>query len=280
MLLFINRRSSIVCHPKSSKRWGIYAADIASGCYYQNDGDDADKWVFKVPGDKSLDIGETISQFYLTGSDAYLYKGEGGTPAITYDSNFKNTYFSYGYTEGSFRDAPFKLIRNGKATALSDSNGVKNGDILDFVGISGTHMKDRVLRLQRVSGEGGFWHIGRGSALPVTESVPEVEFRVIVDPKKAVVENPSVPEFIEEDDYKLYEEMLPKQGKMSVMKGFGGGLLSKLGKSLTNAGDKVAGGFKGLMGAAMGEKEKEVVEQISIEMAPDMNNQDGPILKK
>ncbi|KAK6525121.1 hypothetical protein TWF694_005267 [Orbilia ellipsospora] len=267
--------SWILCHPRSSKRWGLYAADITSRCDYPTDGENADKWRFKIPGDRNLDIGETISQFYLTGSDASLYKGEDDTPAITYDSNFKNTYFSYGYTEGSFRDAPFKLIRDGKVSALSDSNGAKNGDVLDFVGISGTHIKDRTLRLQRVSGEGGFWHIARGSALPVSDSVPEVEFQVIFDLKKAIVSTSGrVPlqdgtkaghGYIEEDDYKLYEKMLPKQWKMGTMKGLGRGLFSKLGKSLNNVGDRVASGFKGLIGAAAGEKvEEEVVEQIPI----------------
>ncbi|KAK6330081.1 hypothetical protein TWF718_003509 [Orbilia javanica] len=263
--------SWILCHPKQGSRWGAYAADIAAGCNYQDDGDAADQWTFQVPGDRILDPGEEISRFYLTGanSQAGIDKATGlkkTRPVLTYDSNIQNTYFSYGYNEGSYVDAPFTLVRNGQNLALSDSVAAKNADLLDFVGISGTTKEQRVLRLQSVGGVGSYWHIGRGSSLPVTKTTPVVEFRIIADPKK---NKPSTFEeqkndkeginldYIDGDEYKIYDEMFPEQSTFGTISGIGKGLFGKLTKSIGKAGGKVAGGIKNYLN-----KPKEVDEEV------------------
>ncbi|KAK6497292.1 hypothetical protein TWF506_004765 [Arthrobotrys conoides] len=248
----------ILCHPKEGSRWGLYAADMATGCNYDVDGDDADKWTFQVPGDRTLDVGEEISRFYLTGtnSKSYMDKSTGvkkPKPVITYDSNIQNTFFSYGYNEGSYVDASFTLVRNGKNIALSDSTAAKNADLLDFVGIGGTKNEQRVLRLQSFGGVGSYWHIGRGSALPVTKTTPVVEFRIISDPRK---NKPSMFEeqkndkegidldFTDKNEYKIYEEMFPDQGKFGTLRNIGQGFFNKLSKSAKKVGGKAAGGIK------------------------------------
>ncbi|KAK6361012.1 hypothetical protein TWF730_007127 [Orbilia blumenaviensis] len=263
----------ILCHPKKGARWGLYAADIAAGCNYADDGDVADQWTFNIPGDRHLDPGEEISRFYLTGVNAepVVDKATGmkkGKPVITYDSNIQNTFFSYGYREGTFVDAPFTLVRNGKNLALSDSVAAKNADLLDFVGIGGTKDDQRVLRLQNFGGVGSYWHIGRGSALPVTKTTPVVEFRIIADPKK---NKPSMFNFeeqkndkegtnldyIDSNEYKVYEEMFPEQSRFGTFSTIGKGLFGGLAKSIGKAGGKVAGGIKNYM-----TKPKDVEEQI------------------
>ncbi|KAK6514698.1 hypothetical protein TWF281_004895 [Arthrobotrys megalospora] len=265
----------ILCHPKKGGRWSLYAADIATGCDYTNDGDAADQWTFYIPGNRHLDIGEEISRFYLTGTNSEVIPakapGAGNSkPVITYDSNIQNTFFSYGYYDGHYVEAPFTLVRNGKNTALSDKTAAKNGDILDFVGISGTKDDQRALRLQSFGGQGSYWHIGRGSALPLTKGTPAVEFRIIADPKQNKAPSTSIfskfeeeknegtnLDYIDNDEYKIYESMFPEQGKLGTISGIGKGLFGKLTSSIGKAGGKVAGGIKNYL-----TKPKDVEEEI------------------
>ncbi|EPS45958.1 hypothetical protein H072_39 [Dactylellina haptotyla CBS 200.50] len=235
----------LLCHPKSEAMFGIYAAELPAGCDSDNDGVEADKWTLMVPGNRHLDIGETISQIYLRGSTAHLHKTENRIPAITYNSDYKNSYFSYGYTglAKGFQNAPFKLIRDGKPTALSDSNGVHHGDMLDFVGVAGTHMKDRVLRLQCAGENTGHWHVGRGTTLPITPLIPEVEFRVIMDIKKPV---PVV-------------QTLVKAKEVSE------GFFSAVKKSFNKAGEKMSSGVKQWISSPVEEaKEDEYIEKVRV----------------
>ncbi|KAK6498312.1 hypothetical protein TWF481_010903 [Arthrobotrys musiformis] len=265
--------SWFLCHPKQGARWGIYAVDISGSCR-EEDGDAATQWTFQIPGDRHLDPGEEISRFYLTGTDSQpvLDKSTGAKkprPVITYDSSIQNTFFSYGYNEGNFVDAPFTLVRNGKNLALSDSVAAKNADLLDFVGIGGTKDDQRVLRLQNFGGVGSYWHIGRGAALPVTKTTPIVEFRIIADPRK---NKPSTFEeqkndkeginldYIDKDEYKVYEQMFPEQGKFSMFGNVGRGILGKVTGGIGKAGGKVAGGIKSYF-----TKPKDVEEKITVE---------------
>ncbi|KAF3907996.1 hypothetical protein ABW20_dc0107498 [Dactylellina cionopaga] len=266
----------VLCHPNERKRWGVYAVDALIGCDLREDIDYPESeshWVFQIPGNQKLDAGEEISQFYIAGPDSTGFEKIGGDPTITYDSQIKNTYFSYGYLDGSYTDAPFRVVRDGKAITISSTSAPRTGDVLDFVGVTGTPEKDRVLRLQTLGGEGSKWHLGRGAALPVSETTPVVEFRVILKSRKATV--PAIageeeqikvikegPGFIEEDDYRAYDDIFTPSGNVgkakNIMKSTAGGLFGRLKSSV----QKAAGGIKGLVTKEKEETKEEYFDQI------------------
>ncbi|KAK6354505.1 hypothetical protein TWF696_003648 [Orbilia brochopaga] len=235
----------ILCHPRAGTRWGLYAADLDTDCDFESDGPEANLWSFGLPGTKPLEEDETFRAVFLAGSGSDKASGKPEGLTATFDMGIVNTYFSYGYTDGLYRSAPFNVVRDGQVLTMERDDQPRPGDVLDFLGVAGKPDDQKVLRLQTFSGvDTKYWNIGRGLALPVSAGVPAVEFRILSVLDQEIEEtivsyNKESPYYEEEEDYRAYEDMVPKQGTLGALASAGRGFLGKFAKSI---GNKLTGG--------------------------------------
>ncbi|KAF3919014.1 hypothetical protein ABW21_db0200086 [Orbilia brochopaga] len=279
----------VLCHPAAGARWALYAADLATDCNFERDGPDANMWSFSLPGSKPLEEDDTFRSIFLAGSGSDLTFGIPEGLTATFDMGIVNTYFSYGYTDGLYRSAP-----DDQVLIMERDDQPRAGDILDFTGVAGKPNDQKALRrespnyqkhfhleklthisilnsVQTFGGVGGeYWNIGRGLTLPVSADVPVVEFRIM----KVVGELPLAVETIaeqidvasefadlsnEEDiDYRVFEDMVPKQSKFGALANAGRGFLGKVAKSI---GNKLTGN-KNAVTTVEESKEDFIAEQI------------------